>query len=106
MSDAHRAEYNAVFAEPGALTAALNWYRAMDLDRDPLRDAPPVRQPVLYVYGKHDFPVYVNPGVHARLVDYVAGPFESVALDAGHWLIQDEEEVVIDALMKHLEAVR
>lgn len=106
MSDAHRNEYNAVFSEPGALTAALNWYRAMGIDRDPLRDASRVRQPVLYVYGKHDFPVYVNPGVQARLVDHVAGPFERVALDAGHWLIQDEEKVVLDALMEHLEAVR
>ena len=28
MSVEQRAEYDAVFAEPGALTAALNWYRA------------------------------------------------------------------------------
>jgi pimeloyl-ACP methyl ester carboxylesterase len=104
MSEAHRAEYNAVFSEPGALTATLNWYRAIGRDSDPLRDTPPVRQPVLYVYGKRDIPAYVNPQVQARLVDHVAGPFESIALDAGHWLIQDEEKVVVDALMKHLEA--
>ena len=106
MSAAHRTEYNAVFSEPGALTMALNWYRALDPDRNPMRNAPPVRQPVLYIYGKQDVPAYVNPEVQARLVDYVAGPFESIALDAGHWLIQDEEKIVLDALMKHLEGVR
>jgi pimeloyl-ACP methyl ester carboxylesterase len=106
MSDSHRAEYNAVFSEPGALSAALNWYRAMDPDGAALRDAPAVRQPVLYVYGKRDVAAFVNPRVQARLADHVAGPFESIALDAGHWLIQDEEKVVLDALMKHLEAAR
>jgi pimeloyl-ACP methyl ester carboxylesterase len=102
MSQAHRDEYNAVFSDPGALTASLNWYRAMQVGRELMRDATPISQPVLYVYGDRDIPAFVNPEVQARLTDYVAGPFQSVTLDAGHWLIQDEEKVVVDAVMQHL----
>ena len=106
MSDAHRAEYEAVFSEPGALTAALNWYRAMDPAN--LADArgAVVSQPVLYVYGRQDMPAYVAPPVQARLPAFVGGPLESVALDAGHWLIQDEEEAVLRAVLAHLQRVR
>lgn len=105
MSEAHRAEYDAVFAEPGAMTAALNWYRAASLGEDSVELAP-VPQPVLYVYGEHDFPAFVNSRVQARFPNYVEGSLKSIKLDAGHWLIQDEEDVVVEEVMKHLEAVR
>lgn len=106
MPEAHRAEYHAVFSEPGALTASLNWYRAIDPTGSEMSELAAVRQPVLYVYGKRDIPAFVNPGVQERLRAYVAGPFERIALDAGHWLIEEQEQVVVDAVMKHLEAAR
>ncbi|MCR9095230.1 MAG: alpha/beta fold hydrolase [bacterium] len=106
MTDEHHDEYDAVFSEPGALTAALNWYRALAPEGPPGGDLPPVSQPVLYVYGKRDIAAFVNERVQARLRDYVEGPFEHVALDAGHWLIQDEEAVIVDAVMAHLARVR
>ena len=105
MPAAHRAEYDAVFSEPGALTAALDWYRA-GAPRLPANLDGTVSQPVTYIYGRRDMPVFVAPEVQARLPAFVDGPFESVALDAGHWLIQEEEEAVVDALMAHLGRVR
>jgi pimeloyl-ACP methyl ester carboxylesterase len=41
MSPAQREEYLRVFAEPGALTAALNWYRAIPLSRASAADGSP-----------------------------------------------------------------
>lgn len=105
-SPAHHEEYEAVFAEPGALRAALAWYRAMEFDAPPGAELPPLGQPVLYVYGKRDIAAFVNERVQARLRDFVDGPFETIALDAGHWLIQDEPAVVVDAVMEHLARVR
>ena len=105
MPERDKAEYNAVFREPGALTAALNLYRA-------IRDGPddsfehPVTQPVLYIYGTQDIPAYVNPQVQARMPTLVEGPYETLALDAGHWLIQEHAELVVDRLMQHLEVHR
>lgn len=106
MPEAHRTEYESVFSEPGALTAALGLYRAMNPARPPESAYRPIRQPVLYVYGRHDIATFVNPDVQARLPALVEGPLETVALEAGHWLIQDEEAVVVDHLMRHLAGVR
>ena len=105
MSAEHRAEYDAVFGEPGALTAALGWYRAAPSGGLPPLQTP-VEQAVFYIYGTRDMPVFVAPEVQARLPSFVTGPFESVALDAGHWLIQEEPEAVIGGVMAHLERER
>ena len=106
MSASHRAEYESIFSEPGALSAALNWYRAMDPANLEAAAEAVVHQPVLYVYGRRDMPVYVAPSVQERVPAFVDGPFESGALDAGHWLIQDEEKAVVDAVLAHLQRVR
>jgi pimeloyl-ACP methyl ester carboxylesterase len=106
MPAAHVAEYDALYAEPGALTATLNWYRALDPASGTAGNSRPVKQPVLYIYGRNDIGVFVNDDVQSRMPAFVEGPFETVGLDAGHWLIQDEEEIVLDYAMKHLERNR
>lgn len=103
MSDAHLAEYLAVFSEPRALSAALAWYRALPNALTPGELAiGEVTQPVLYVYGRHDIPAYVGPPVQALHARYVTGPLEVVELEAGHWLMQDEPDRVGAELMRHL----
>jgi len=95
----HRAEYEAVFSEPRALGATLDWYRMVSPEAV---ESSPLSQPVLYVWGEHDMPVYVGPAVHERMSRFVDGPFESIGLDSGHWLIQEQEARVVDAVLKHL----
>ena len=102
----HVEEYLALYREPGALTATLNWYRAIDLASGGFESVGPVVQPVLYIYGRKDIEAFVNEDVQARMPAFVQGPFETVGLDAGHWLIQDQEEVVLDHVMQHLERNR
>ena len=106
MPAGHIAEYDALYAEPGALTATLNWYRALDPSSGAPGNVGPVEQPVLYVYGRNDIEAFVNEDVQSRMPAFVEGPFETVGLDAGHWLIQDEEVIVLDYVMKHLERNR
>ena len=106
MPAAHVAEYDALYAEPGALTATLNWYRALDPASGTAGNSRSVKQPVLYIYGRNDIGVFVNDDVQSRMPAFVEGPFETVGLDAGHWLMQDEEEIVLDYAMKHLERNR
>lgn len=101
-----RAEYDALYAEPGALAATLALYRALAPGELPEAAERPVTQPVLYVYGRRDLAAYVAPSVQARLPRWVDGPFERLALDAGHWLIEDEEARVVDAVMAHLDRFR
>ncbi len=106
MPAAHVAEYDALYAEPGALTATLNWYRALDPSSGGAANADPIEQPVLYIYGRNDIGAFVNEGVQSRVPAFIKGPFETFGLDTGHWLIQDEEETVINHLMEHLERNR
>jgi pimeloyl-ACP methyl ester carboxylesterase len=91
-------EYMAVFREPGAMTTALNWYRApndanaeMGLDVD---------LPVLFIWGNQD------PAVGRVAVDlqrqYLKGPFEEMELDAGHWLMESHPAEISNAILSHI----
>jgi pimeloyl-ACP methyl ester carboxylesterase len=104
MPEDQRSEYLAVFAEPGALRAALNWYRARAEFLAGGEVAPEVLQPVLYVFGRQDMPTFVRPEVRELQPRFVTGPFEEVELDAGHWLIEEEPQEVVDIVMTHLRA--
>ena len=96
-------EYIAIFSEPGALTAAFNWYRASDIS-----DAPPgnleVTVPTAFIWGNQD------PVVGDRVVDaqrqYFSGSLRETELDTGHWLLETEPQAVIAAVLSHIEAHR
>jgi pimeloyl-ACP methyl ester carboxylesterase len=94
-------EYLALFAEPGALTAGLNWYRAQEFSAQ-VDATGPVSTRTLWIYGSRDMKVFTGPRVRARMPEFVTGPYDVLELDAGHWLIQERPEAVVDALMSHL----
>jgi pimeloyl-ACP methyl ester carboxylesterase len=96
------AEYRAILSEPGAMTAAFDWYRALDpQDNGSLG---PVSRPVLYVFGNGDMPVFVGEAPRAAQEALLTGPYRSVELDAGHWLIEERPDAVVDATLAHLAA--
>lgn len=97
-------QYLDVFTQDGALAATLNWYRATNghmsvLDGTSL-DFGPVSIPTMLVWGNRD------PFVSRMAVDvgrgYLEGPHEFVELDAGHWLAQEEPEIVQTMVHRHL----
>jgi pimeloyl-ACP methyl ester carboxylesterase len=96
-------EYLAVFAEPGALTSVLNWYRAMGR-RAGLDANPDITLPVLFIWGNRD------PAAGRSAVDdtarYVHGEYRFMELDAGHWLMERRTEAVLEAIQAHLDAHR
>jgi pimeloyl-ACP methyl ester carboxylesterase len=96
-------EYLRVFAEPGALTAALNWYRAGGLLTEDSSINPQLHIPVLLVWGTED-PV-VGQRALADQQQYLLGPYREVALDTGHWLLQTRRETTIAAIVKHIRSV-
>ncbi|NMR21644.1 alpha/beta fold hydrolase [Cellulomonas fimi] len=79
------ARYAARMRQPGALSAALSWYRALPLalrgGGEPVRRS---RVPTTYVWGSRD------PALRRRAAEltgrYVVGPYRFEVLDAGHWL--------------------
>jgi len=106
--NAHDAEevdaYLSVFREPGALTGALNWYRASRGHRRALDDSSfvfrPVETPTLLLWGRDD--PYVRRMSVDLAVDYMKGPYRVVELDAGHWLVQEQPENVAREVVQHL----
>jgi pimeloyl-ACP methyl ester carboxylesterase len=98
-------EYLTVFAEPGALSAALNWYRAVPKEKNPAANdaAPNIVPPVTWIWGNRDLPAFVHERVRQAHPRFVSGPYKSVEIDAGHWLMQEATEPVVDAIMTHLQ---
>jgi len=95
-------EYLSVFTQPGALTAALNWYRGSF--GMPQSDAPQVPEkvatPTLVIWGNRD--QAVGRATIATQDQYMTGPFRFVELDAGHWLIQERFGDVSREILAHL----
>jgi len=69
-------------AEPGALTAALNWYRALPYARQSIG---PIDVPTLHVWGTDD--VALGSAAAAGTARWVRGPYTFVRLPGiGHWI--------------------
>jgi pimeloyl-ACP methyl ester carboxylesterase len=84
-------------SEPGALTATLNWYRALDnklLGR-------PVATPTLYIWGSEDLALG-RTGAKAT-GQFVTGPYQFEILEGySHWLPEEAPEIVANLLLAHL----
>jgi len=97
--------YQQDLARPGALTAALNWYRANDPPERLL--APPPRFPkitcpVLGVYGVHDAALTEESMTGSAA--YLTGPWRYERFeDAGHWVQLEQPARLNSLLLEFLE---
>lgn len=84
---------------PGALTPALNWYRAMS--RADLAGMGPVAVPTTYVWSDGDMAV---GAVAARACgDHVTGDFEFVALaGVSHWIPDEAPQALAGAILSRV----
>ena len=96
-------EYLAIMAEPGAMTAELNWYRALDVEKEVKNKSfeKSINVPTLFIVGTEDG--VVSAEIIPRQRKYMTGRFQSMDIKTGHNLIQQEEKVVLEALLKHLQ---
>jgi pimeloyl-ACP methyl ester carboxylesterase len=84
---------------PGALTAALNWYRAMS--RQDL--VGPVAVPTTYVWGTED--AAVSRRAAESCADHVTGDFTFVELPgADHWVPERQPAAVAAAALTRMAA--
>lgn len=91
-------DYLSRLREPGALSAALNWFRATPLTR---LEAPKVSVPTLYVWGTED--VAVGSTAALATEAWVSGAYRFQMLeDISHWLPEEEPEVMTVLLLDHL----
>lgn len=89
----------AFFAQPGVLTAALNWYRAMSPDVN--AGLLPLTVPTTYLWGSADL-AFGREAAQAT-GSYVDGPYEFVALEgASHWLPDEAADTVAEAIARRI----
>ena len=91
--------YVSLLLEPGALTAALSWYRNLDLSW--ATDMGPITVPTLFVWSTDDAAL---GGEAAEACErYVAGPYRFEVLEGvSHWIPEDAPDALNRLLLEHL----
>ena len=92
-------EYMRVLGQPGALTAALNWYRAMQPGL--VGDIGPVTMPTMFVWSTNDIALG-REGAEAT-EQCVDGPYRFEVLDGvSHWIPEQAADDLNRLLLEHL----
>lgn len=96
---ARAALYADAMREPGRLTAALNWYRA--LTGEQLAGVPVVTVPTTLVWGSKDPVVGVTAAL--RTTDWVQADYQLVALHGvGHWVPEEAPGALAKAALARI----
>jgi pimeloyl-ACP methyl ester carboxylesterase len=92
--------YVAHLAEPGALTAALSWYRAMTAE---LASAPRTVVPTTFVWGARDQAIGRVPAEACG--DFVDADYRFVELsDIGHWVPEQASDELAAAILDRVRS--
>ncbi|MFZ2527233.1 MAG: alpha/beta hydrolase [Rhodococcus sp. (in: high G+C Gram-positive bacteria)] len=91
-------EYIRALTEPGAMTAALNWYRAVNRD---FRDVPSVTVPTTHVWSTAD--VALGRAGAERCGEFVDADYEFVVLDdVSHWIPEEKPAALAEAILARI----
>ena len=91
--------YLAVLRQPGALTAALSWYRAQSLAD--LEGIGPITMPTLHVWSDDDAALGAA-GAQATAA-HVDGPYRLEVLEGvSHWIPEEAADALVALLLEHL----
>lgn len=101
FSAADLVRYRAAWNQPGALTAAVNWYRAVVRHRPRVRGNARVLVPALIVWGARDVALGRDMAEPSRA--YCADGRLVLFEHASHWPHLEEWEAVNDELLRFLE---
>ncbi len=96
-----RARYREAWAVPGAMTAMLNWYRAMLRHPPRARGSTRVEVPTLILWGERDR--YLTKELAPLSLERCARGQLRTFPDATHWLQHDEPGEVNRAILAFLE---
>lgn len=90
-----------ILTQPGALTATLNWYRAMTAD---LAELGVVKVPTTYVWSSGD--AAIGRAGAELCGDYVEAPFAFVELsDVSHWIPEEAPDALAAAILERIASV-
>lgn len=93
-------EFLRILTAPGAMTGALNWYRALPEDYPTL---PPTSVPTTFIWSTDDIAV-LRSGAHA-CAEHVIGPFAYVELGGvSHWVPDEAPKEVANAVLNRIRS--
>jgi pimeloyl-ACP methyl ester carboxylesterase len=92
FSEAEIPEYVAAWKQPGAMTAMINWYRAVVQHQPKTPDDPRIHIPTLVIWGAKD--VALTREMAQQSVDYCDDGRLVLFEQATHWVHHDETEQV------------
>jgi pimeloyl-ACP methyl ester carboxylesterase len=99
LSDDAVEEYVRVLTQPGAMTGALNWYRAADLGL--VEGLGPITTPTMYVWSTSD-PALGREAAEATAAQ-VEGPYRFEVLEeVSHWIPEHAPDRLNALLLEHL----
>ena len=94
--------YKEALARPGALTAMLNWYRALGRRGLRSKDVRPVTAPTLLVWGERDR--YLGPRLSEGIEQWVPNLRVERLPDASHWVPEEWPQRVNRLLIEFLQS--
>ena len=101
FTDADIAKYRAAWRTRGAVTAMLNWYRALLRKDIPLEREPRLAMPVRIIWGVKD--PYAIPELATQSAKLCDNANILYVENATHWVAHDEPERVTRSLLEFLE---
>jgi pimeloyl-ACP methyl ester carboxylesterase len=94
------AEHVRVLTDPGAMTAALNYYRAWD---DVLDTVGPIEVPTLFVWSTND--VALGRVAAEATKDYVTGPYRFEVFEGiSHWIPEVAPDDLARLALEHFDS--
>lgn len=100
LPDAAADDYVAVLSEPGALVAAIDWYRSMSGRASAA--TPPSSVPTAYLWGDQD--PALGRGAAEATAELVTGPYRFEVLEGvGHWIPELAAARLHAVLLPHLD---
>jgi pimeloyl-ACP methyl ester carboxylesterase len=91
------AEHVRVLTDPGAMTAALNYYRAWGVDLDSVG---PISVPTLFLWSTND--VALGRVAAEATAEWITGPYQFEVLEGiSHWIPEVEPDTVSRLALEH-----
>lgn len=112
FTDADIEKYITAWSQPGAIQAALNYYRANwnfarllamtpKQQEDMMNRFPKITPPTLVIWGEKDGALDISLNDH--LAEYIAGDFKlQFIADAGHWVHLESPDLVNKEILSFL----
>ena len=94
-----RDRYREAWAQPGAMTSMINWYRASLWQMRKSTEISQIRVPTLVLWGKQD--PHISYEMASLSVDLCEAGHLVTFEDATHWVMHDKPEEVNQLLIEH-----